>query len=298
MVRLISPFSEKRKEAMAEDLLKASLVLLKRGWLSMPLALDTGGFPKRPIVKEWSSLERTEETIRSLPWEQAKGIGIVLGEKSNGLAVIDIDDKELAGFIYNALRYDYPPRYVSTARQRGHLYVQEQQPYSPSTRFKIWWKEREITIELKSTGNQVACPPTPGYSLYDRGAQPMPCYSIAEAWEFVVDIIKAEYVEALHIHSMQSATGITNAGYPEPWQETVGEGMRNDSAYIEAHKLREAGFSMERALSHMRSRFDTNYVQGGITWGEIEQSIRSAYKKPVKTYIHEERGKDESQLFR
>ena len=49
---------------------EAALVLWRtRGWLSMPLTADAAGFPKRPIVLDWTNLEATEDAIRSLPWD-------------------------------------------------------------------------------------------------------------------------------------------------------------------------------------------------------------------------------------
>ena len=79
-----------------QDFRRVAVSLLERGWLSIPLTLDANGFAKKPITPNWTGLARTTETIESLPWAQAHGIGIVLGPASSNLAVLDIDDKGLA----------------------------------------------------------------------------------------------------------------------------------------------------------------------------------------------------------
>ena len=106
------------------DLLQPALKMMRdRKWLCIPLGLDANGLPKRPLSSAWTSLEPTEEVVQGLPWDQAKGLGIVLGEKSNQLGVLDIDDKELFSVLRVALGIpSEAPRLVSTARNRGHWY--------------------------------------------------------------------------------------------------------------------------------------------------------------------------------
>ena len=90
----------------------------EREWLGRPLVHDSSGYPKRPIITGWPTLARSEETIGTMPWSQAEGIGIVLGLPSGGLCVMDIDGETLFNDILTALGEDCP-RAVRTVRRRG-----------------------------------------------------------------------------------------------------------------------------------------------------------------------------------
>ena len=102
-------------------------MLEERSWLCIPLRKDANGFAKIPISQGWPSLETSLQTVESLEWDKAEGLGIVLGAKSNNLAVLDVDDEALAEAImlYCWDRLDTSPRMVRTARNRLHIYYQE-----------------------------------------------------------------------------------------------------------------------------------------------------------------------------
>lgn len=250
---------------MTAKFLSAALTLAERGWLAIPLAKDSQGFPKRPISDNWTHLALSKETIRALPWTTAVGIGIVLGPASGNLAVIDIDHPGLAEVIFPLL----DTRSVRTIRGRGHLYVKEYLP-SNSTRFTILWEGATVGIELKCAGTQVAAPPTPGYTLVNKSL-PMLVNRIEEAWQSL-----AKQVPSLEIE--QTTNGHT--GYPPPWRQTVPTEERNKSAYVEAHRLREAGMPIALAIKYMSLRWREDYAQGDQEWPEIERTIQSAYSKP------------------
>ena len=272
----------------------AAITMFKdRGWLCIPLRKDANGFSKIPIVPGWSSLPSTLETVQSLEWEKASGLGIVLGEKSNSLAVLDVDDEALAQAImlYCWDRLDTSPRLVRTARNRLHIYFQEIDYPSPSSKQIVKFDGREVTVELKANGTQVAAPPTPRYKLLNHPQEPMPFFSIAQAWEFVVDCLKDSPAASRLELTVDAFTG---KRYPEPWQEEVKGGERNESAYIEAHRLRETGMPLDQALEHMYIRFKNHYEQQGIIWEEIKRTVESAYMKGVA--VNDHRG-NELQFF-
>jgi len=252
------------------DFLKAALTLLERDWLAMPLTLDGQGFPKRPIVQGWPDLWRDEETIRSLPWSQAKGMGIVLGHPSDGLAVIDIDDVDLAGAALFVLGDESGCRTVRTIRQRCHVYVQQYSEVSESSVRTVKWQGTTIKIELKSDGTQVAAPPTPGYALVGRG-RPWLHDSVETAWAALAQMIGRKYPGLLEVGS--------NERYPKPWAPFVQAGERDKAAYVEAHRLREAGLALEQAMAYMKIRWEKDYEVGEQGWQEIERTIESAYNK-------------------
>ena len=67
----------------------------KRGCVCMPLQNDSNGYPKRPIVSDWTNIRAWMPDIDALPWWGAAGLGILLGPTSNNLAVLDIDSQTL-----------------------------------------------------------------------------------------------------------------------------------------------------------------------------------------------------------
>ena len=271
----------------------ATTMFEERSWLCIPLRKDTNGFAKIPISQGWTSLEPSLKTVEALPWEQAEGLGIVLGEKSNSLAVLDVDDEALAQAIMLHCwdRLDTSPRLVRTARNRLHIYFQEIDYPSPSSKQIVKFDGREVTVELKANGTQVAAPPTPRYKLLNHPQEPMPFFSIASAWEFVTDALKASSSADRLELTVDSFTG---KRYPKPWQDIVPEGQRDDAAYIEAQQLREAGMPFAKALKIMYARFTEGYEQQGITWEEIQRTVESAYMKGV--VVNDHRG-NEFQLF-
>ena len=57
------------------------------------------------------------------------------------------------------------------------------------------------------------------------------------------------------------------------------EGERDKAAYIEAHKLREAGIPLDQAREIMRLRAEAYYQKDGLQVGEILRTVESAYRK-------------------
>ena len=256
----------------------ATIMFTERSWLCIPLRKDANGLAKVPVTQGWTNLDPSLETVESLPWEQAEGLGIVLGEKSNALAVLDVDDEALAQAImlYCWDRLDTSPRLVRSARNRLHIYFQEIDYSSPSSKQIVKFDGREVTIELKANGTQVAAPPTPRYKLLNHPQEPMPFFSIAQAWEFIVDCLNDSPVAGRLELTVDAFTG---KRYPKPWEDVVPEGQRNESAYVEAHRLRESGMLLDQALKIMHARFKADYAQQGITWEEIKRTVESAYTR-------------------
>ena len=254
--------------------LEAALVYLRRGYLAQPLALDSQGFAKRPLVKDWPRLERTEAVIRSLPWDRAKGLGLILGTPSSGLCALDVDDEELFSLTILALGGAQAPRLVQTARRRGHVFFQEIEGPSPSSVRTVEWRGRRVSIELKANGTQVASPPTPKYRLLTR-EPPKREFTIESAFEFWRDCIW-DTVPRDQLVMVEPNGGA--AGYPKPWAAAVPEGQRNQSLYIEAHRLREAGMPLEEALEVLAARVAQGYAPG-LSQAEAGATIGSAYRK-------------------
>jgi hypothetical protein len=247
------------------DFRSAADILYDRGWLTIPLVPDANGYPKKPITNNWTELSRTRETLDGLPWERAQGLGIVLGTRSSNLAVVDIDDASLADVVLELM----PTRGVRTIRKRAHLYVIETFP-SSSTVVQTTWNGRPIKVELKSNGTQVAAPPTPGYEL--AGKQPI--LTVPNVRHFFRELVAS--IDGL------VASDITPESYPRPWREEVEADTRNKTAYVEAHRLREAGVALHLAKDIMQARIERHYESGDLKWEEIERTIESAYRPRIE----------------
>lgn len=253
---------------MASTLIDAARVYIKRGWCPIALGPDADGRPKRPLFKEWQTLTPNDERTRKQGWKNATGIGLLCGPNSGNLAVIDIDDVELAAALFAKLAVGKKPfRWVWTGRNRGHLYVREQEP----SKGRVWrgtWEGREVGGELRCQGQQVAAPCTPGYILAADNP-PQAVETVQKAWDAIC--------LAMGIVPKENEGG---GNYPPAWQETVVDGTRNDSLFVEACKLAAVRMPIERALELLRVNIELHYQNGRqMAWHEVEASIRSAYRK-------------------
>ena len=233
----------------------------KLGWVTTPLALDANGLAKRPITIGWTSIPYTWPVIAGQEWEYARGIGIVLGWRSHNLAVIDIDDIDLAADCFAVAK---DTRCIRTVRGRGHIYYVTT-AHARSISIPVTFGGETVKIELKADGTQVAAPPTPGYTVI-HDLPPKRVDSLTSVWEQIALQVGIE-------------SGVGTSDFPTPWQPKVEASERNKAAYVEAHALRKAEMPLPTALRYMAIRWREDYQQGDQPWEEIERTIRSAYRK-------------------
>lgn len=250
----------------------AKAYLTERGWATTPLRSDQSGKPKIPITTNWQRGHAAfgPDPIMALDWQSAAGIGIILGEASGGVEVLDVDNAALGTRISEV--YASKTRCVRTISGNLHVYVQPAVP-TPSTRFEVQWGgQPRVGIELKGAGTQVAAPPTVGRS--------------GGRYEVIgVDNVLA--VPALRTFWSEVATHLglalqnqpRGAGYPKPWADWVPPENRNRAAYIEAHYLREGLVPLSYALKFLRWRWEESYDTTGFPWDEMERTVESAYEK-------------------
>jgi len=242
------------------------------GWATTPLRLDDNGKPKRPIEQGWTSRPSDLESVLSQQWTNAAGIGIVLGEKSGGIGVLDVDDPSL--FMATILMFDEPPMWVRTVSGNGHIYIQQNEPVK-STAMRVQWKGRAVSVELKSTGTQVAAPPSPGYAWMAKGkVYPDMFHSLEDVADLVFTGLRMRYEDFSFGDSDKPVSG-----FPKAWKEEVPSGERNESIYIEAHRLREAGMLRDQAIDIMLERVRQGYQTGQISEAEVIRTVKSAYTK-------------------
>lgn len=240
-------------------------------WTCIPLILDDNGFPKRPFSNAWQLTTSDWDTIRMLPWHQARGLGIVLGERSDNLAVLDLDSVPFADAVLEVLRSHPDSKFyqVRTVRGRGHLYFREGMASGSNKLTGIRWRGETFDVELKANGTQVAAPPTPGYSFVGTSTTPTPVGRLSQAWEAISQSMGVEASESQHRGS---------SGYPSPWKETLSEGERNNAVYVEACRLAEAKMPLDAAISTMLVRVKQAY-QGTVDEYATIRTIRSAYHR-------------------
>ena len=255
--------------ASKPDLVAAARAYIRNGFTPIALGLDAEGRPKKPIADGWQTLRPNDERTRKQGWKTAVGIGILCGPASSNLAVIDIDDVELAAAVFAKLARSHKPfRWCWTGRNRGHLYVREQEP---SEGGKVWrgiWEGREVGGELRCRGQQVAAPPTPGYVLA-REEAPQAVENVRKAFDAIC--------LAMGITPIENTGG---GNYPPAWQDTVRDGTRNDSLYVEACKLAAVRMPFERAVELLRLNVEIHYEDGHqMSDKEFRDTVRSAYQK-------------------
>ena len=243
---------------------------LDMGWVPIALGADTEGRPKKPLAEKWETLTVNDPRVRQQGWKNAIGIGVACGPQSNNLAVIDIDDQSLALEVFFKLqRSKQDFRWVWSIRKRGHLYLYEREPSKVGeTRrnYTCMWQGKEVKVEVRTEGAQVAAPGTPGYIL----ARDVPPQTVQDATSAFSAICLAV--------GMEPKDGDSGRDYPEPWQDMVGEGYRNDALFIEACKLASVRMQEDRAVELLTANIGSHY-SGHISPIEIKRTVRSAYRR-------------------
>lgn len=243
----------------------AAISYLDRGWVPLALGPDANGKPKRPLISAWQTTTLT--TALDQPWSQATGIGILLGSVSGNLAVIDMDNQEFAAAVKAEFEKAGAPHYwVQTGSGNGHLYVVEDQPSDPKM-MRLEWGGASFSLELRSHGQQVAAPPSPGYTLLTEDLTSVP--SIGAAWQSIA--------RRMGIGVVADAK-VARSGYPKAWQRLVDLGDRNNALFIESCRLCEAGLPLESAIETMLVRSERAY-KGTMQEREVVATVRSAYRK-------------------
>ncbi len=256
------------------DFRAAAREYFDRQWTAIPLVLDNNGLPKRPFSNDWQHTQHNWEQIEALPWEQAKGIGLVLGPASDNLAVIDIDCVPLAAELLRVLQTRATSKfyYVRTGRNRCHLYFREGMATAPRTMNGLKWRGEVFGAELKGKGQQVAAPPTPNYQFLGTTLEPTPIAVLEAAWRPIAATMGIEGADLARRGA---------GGYPAPWRETLVEGQRNNAVYVESCRLADAKMPLDAAIATMLARVRTAY-EGVVDDKGIVDTVRSAYRKVNK----------------
>lgn len=153
---------------------QAAIEAMRRGYQAVAIYDGT----KRPLGSAWTHQRwESEEQIRASfeRWrthDGASGIGLVLGEPSNGLIDVDLDHPKSM----RLKDYFLPPTPMQTGRPgrpRSHRWYRVEGDL-PSTR-RYTMPDKSVSIELRSTGGQTLIPPSIWYPK-EKGSRPTEPY--------------------------------------------------------------------------------------------------------------------------
>lgn len=156
---------------MLPDLRAAALTYGKRGLAVVATTEDEDGIAKVPMSDFYPRFKPEENG--SHDWNEAEGLGIVLGRPSGNLAVIDVDDTGLAEFLQSRLSaWERPPLMTMTPRPGLHIWIVEPQSSKPLD-LEAHHQGRKCLVQILGGACQAAAPPTPGYRWIDSKAEPI-----------------------------------------------------------------------------------------------------------------------------
>jgi hypothetical protein len=154
----------------------------ERGITVCPLGLDQQGKPKQRLDRHATRFRPSDNTSHSWDHNLVKGIAIVLGPPSGNLAVIDIDARGLADYVWHWLSaWETPPLMCRTPRG-VHIYCREPEP-SQWTHLAVKYQGKEYDVDILAAGNVAAIPSTPGYRWLDNKGVARPAYGrVMDVW--------------------------------------------------------------------------------------------------------------------
>jgi len=145
------------------SVLKQALVYLREGLSIIPIRPGT----KAPRIS-WEEFQKrwpTEEEIHRWFSEDGVGVGVVCGEISNGLVVLDFDGLDYAEvaveFEENFQEIAYGTRRVATGSGKLHLWLRCSD--LPDDLTRIAWKFPDLgdaAVELRGNGHYIVAPPS------------------------------------------------------------------------------------------------------------------------------------------
>lgn len=153
---------------------RAALEAFSRGYVAVPIR--DGG--KKPygvswIHTRWTSEEEIREAFERYAGSGAHGVGLLLGEPSGGLVDVDLDHPK-------ALRLrDYllpasPMNSGRVGRPRSHRWYRVTEGLPATRQYRT--PERQMLVELRSTGAQTVIPPSTWYPSQWKEGDPTQTY--------------------------------------------------------------------------------------------------------------------------
>ena len=160
------------------------------GYIIFPMKNNTKGVPKLPFCKGWQDLEKSYQWRKPpTKYEQkmTTGSAIQTGRRSN-LTILDIDilkagesSKDGMDYFINNLK-DIKTKIVKTRSGGMHMYFNYCEDVKTTT------KVQSYSIDIRSDGACVVCPPTPEYEFIND-------YEAIDMPQFLIDFINKKKEE-------------------------------------------------------------------------------------------------------
>lgn len=162
-------------------------------YISLGLSCLPCNKQKAPAVKEWKQWQTRLPNTEELELFNTGQIGVICGDVSGGLEVIDIDSKYHAkgiGFNADVLNgLDFDPCIVQTRSGGIHIYYRTNTPMGNT---KIAGKKEgskvQYFIESRGNGGYVIAPPSEGYTILHGSFDKLPVLPKEqrdEFWDFL-----------------------------------------------------------------------------------------------------------------
>ena len=211
--------------------------------------------------KDFQARRPTVQELREMFGDGDRNLAIVCGHSSGGLAVLDIDDTQLAGQVADDVALQAETTIVRTPRGGLHVYVIETAAVSRSGPLVPG------VADLKAEGGYVLAPPSQvgnkPYTILTNST--IKCVTDAREWAIALlrayDVVVEERREPLSIAKTL---------------EEMQPGNRNDSLFRSACKLKAKGMDDADIAAFCRQ---TGRDQG-LPDREIDDVIRSVAKYP------------------
>jgi putative DNA primase/helicase len=240
---------DEKKSNENPSILKAAREYLIQGYSVIPIKKGE----KRPSISwdEYQDRLPTESELCKWFENTDNQIGIVTGNVSGGLFILDFDGDEWEKAFYEFLgRFEEfaDSLIVKTGSGKGHIYgICHEMPRELTRRVKKYTVDGKTTavIELRANDSQTLCPPSlhpcgEHYTLIDETKEPVPI-NLSRLSDILALVNEAEPTEAKD-----------DGKQPEGWHEYifqgVCEGERNTSLVKETGRLLGKGLSRSEIL--------------------------------------------------
>jgi len=260
------------------ELIKVGALMLKRGLSVVPTTGD-----KVPAIT-WKQLQKTplteEELTLALANPRAEAIGIVCGEVSGGLEVIDIDTKyditgKLEGDLISCIDPELLEKLVLARTISGGLHIYYRAPSiagndklarrytTAEERSKNPSEKIKVLVETRGEGGYIQAPPSNGYTYIQGDYSTIPTLT-AEERSFLLSIARS-FNEVEDKPTTQEIT--TSRGEDlTPWKEFNLTGSSDVIALLQARGwsiVEEKGerIYLKRA-GESSNRYSGNYHKG------------------------------------
>jgi len=250
----------------------------KQGLSIIPLGVNSENNLKAPSSIEWKqfySRKPTEKEIKSwLKKGLFKGIGIIGGEVSGNLAIIDFDDSNIPNEIGLDLgKIMAKGNWVAKTGKGWHIYCRGTEPVR--TR-----KAAAVSMDLKASKGYVAAPPSPhelgvNYKFLNEKLGEIPKQEVMGMFDDIVAKIK----KVRHIKPPRAKEIQAKGGEPPCitlMKQGAESGRRNETVYALANYYRYSkNTTLDDTINLLTSWNNKNNEP--LDDSELIQTIRSAY---------------------